>query len=135
MIGLSDGGAHLNMLCDAGYSTHMLERWVRDTGALSLEEGVRKLTSEPADFFGIKNRGRIEVGCKADLVLLDPDTVACGDKQVVNDLPSGGKRFVTPAAGIHATFVNGTMLYQDGEHVGGLPGRVLRSYDCEPMTA
>jgi len=135
MIGLSDGGAHLNMLCDAGYSTHMLERWVRDTGALSLEEGVRKLTSEPADFFGIKNRGRIEVGCKADLVLLDPDTVACGDKQVVNDLPSGGKRFVTPAAGIHATFVNGTMLYQNGEHVGGLPGRVLRSYDCEPMTA
>ncbi|MDF1817795.1 MAG: amidohydrolase family protein [Immundisolibacteraceae bacterium] len=135
MIGLSDGGAHLNMLCDAGYSTHMLERWVRDTGAVSLEEGVRKLTSEPADFFGIKNRGRIEVGCKADLVLLDPDTVACGDKQVVNDLPSGGKRFVTPAAGIHATFVNGTMLYQNGEHVGGLPGRVLRSYDCEPMTA
>jgi N-acyl-D-aspartate/D-glutamate deacylase len=135
MIGLSDGGAHLNMLCDAGYSTHMLERWVRDTGALSLEEGVRKLTSEPADFFGIKNRGRIELGCKADLVLLDPDTVACGDKQVVNDLPSGGKRFVTPAAGIHATFVNGTMLYQNGEYVGGLPGRVLRSYDCEPLTA
>ncbi|RLA09151.1 MAG: amidohydrolase [Gammaproteobacteria bacterium] len=135
MIGLSDGGAHLNMLCDAGYSTHMLERWVRDTGALSLEEGVRKLTSEPADFFGISNRGRIAAGCKADLVLFNPDTIACGDKQVVNDLPSGGKRFVTPAMGIHATFVNGEMLYKNGEHVGGLPGKVLRSYDCHPVIA
>ena len=135
MIGLSDGGAHLNMLCDAGYSTHMLERWVRDTGALSLEEGVRKLTSEPADFFGISNRGRISAGCKADLVLFNPDTIACGDKQVVNDLPSGGKRFVTPAMGIHATFVNGEMLYKNGEHVGGLPGKVLRSYDCHPVIA
>jgi len=134
LIGLSDGGAHLNMLCDAGYSTHLLERWVRDTGALTLEEGVRKLTSEPANFFGIKNRGRIALGCKADLVIFDPNTVACGDKQVVNDLPSGGKRFITPATGIHATFVNGKMLYRNGEHVGGLPGRVLRSYDCLPVT-
>lgn len=134
LIGLSDGGAHLNMLCDAGYSTHLLQRWVRDTGALTLEEGVRKLTSEPADFFGISNRGRIARGCKADLVLFDPETVACEDKQVLHDLPSGGKRFVTPATGIHATFVNGQMLYKDGERVGGLPGRVLRSYDCEPAS-
>ena len=133
MIGLSDGGAHLNMLCDAGYSTHMLQRWVRETGALTLEEGVRRLTSEPADFFGINNRGRIVTGCKADLVLLDPETVACGDKEVVHDLPSGGKRFVTRATGIEATFVNGQMLYKNGEHVGGLPGRVLRSYDCQPL--
>ena len=133
MIGLSDGGAHLNMLCDAGYSTHMLQRWVRETGALTLEEGVRRLTSEPADFFGIHNRGRIAKGCKADLVLLDPDTVACGDKEVLHDLPSGGKRFVTRATGIEATFVNGQMLYKNGEHVGGLPGKVLRSYDCQPQ--
>ncbi|MEL0084149.1 MAG: amidohydrolase family protein, partial [Gammaproteobacteria bacterium] len=135
LIGLSDGGAHLNMLCDAGYSTHLLERWVRDTGALTLEEGVRKLTSEPADFFGISNRGRIAVGCKADLVLFDLQKVACGDKQVAQDLPSGGKRFVTPAYGILATFVNGQLLYRDGEHVGGLPGRVLRSFDCLPSTS
>ncbi|MBL4621700.1 MAG: amidohydrolase family protein [Immundisolibacteraceae bacterium] len=133
MIGLSDGGAHLNMLCDAGYSTHLLQRWVRETGALTLEEGVRRLTSEPADFFGIHNRGRITKGCKADLVLLDPDTVACGDKEVLHDLPSGGKRFVTRATGIEATFVNGQMLYKNGEHVGGLPGKVLRSYDCQPQ--
>ena len=133
MIGLSDGGAHLNMLCDAGYSTHMLQRWVRETGALTLEEGVRRLTSEPADFFGIHNRGRIAKGCKADLVLLDPDTVGCGDKEVLHDLPSGGKRFVTRATGIEATFVNGQMLYKNGEHVGGLPGKVLRSYDCQPQ--
>ena len=130
LIGLSDGGAHLNMLCDAGYSTHLLQRWVRETGALSLEEGVRKLTSVPADFFGISNRGRIATGCKADLVIFNPDTVACGDKQTVNDLPSGGKRFVTEAEGIHSTFLNGKLLYSGGEYQGGLPGRVLRSYDC-----
>jgi N-acyl-D-aspartate/D-glutamate deacylase len=100
-----------------------------------IDEGVRKLTSVPADFFGIGDRGRLLPGCKADLVLFDPDTVACEDKQVVNDLPSGGKRFATPATGIHATFVNGQILYRNGKQVGALSGKVLRSYDCQPATA
>ncbi|MEC9340701.1 MAG: amidohydrolase family protein [Pseudomonadota bacterium] len=131
LIGLSDGGAHVDMLCDAGYSTHLLQRWVRETGALTLEEGVRRLTSEPANFFGVPNRGVIAVGKAADLVVFDPDTVACRDKEWANDLPGGGKRFVTPSVGVAATIVSGEVLYENGNYNQGvLPGAMLRSYDA-----
>lgn len=130
LIGLSDGGAHVDMLCDAGYATYLLGRWVRDHQVLTLEEGVRRLTSVPADLFGIPKRGRIAPGLVADLTLFDPDTVDAKDPEYVWDLPGGGKRFVAKAKGIKTTVVSGQVLYQDGEHVGGLPGKVLRSYDA-----
>jgi len=130
LIGLSDGGAHVDMLCDAGYATYLLGRWVREHQVLTLEEGVRRLTSVPADFFGIPKRGRIAPGLVADLTLFDPDTVDAKDPEYVWDLPGGGKRFVAKAQGIKTTVVSGQVLYQDGEHQGGLPGRVLRSYDA-----
>jgi N-acyl-D-amino-acid deacylase len=130
MVGLSDGGAHVDMLCDAGYATYLLGRWVRENQVLSLEEGVRKLTSVPADLFGIPKRGRIAQGLVADLTLFDPDTVDAKDPEYVWDLPGGGKRFVVKATGIKTTIVSGQVLYQDGEHQGGLPGKVLRSYDA-----
>src|SRR5262245_41855826 len=75
LIGLSDGGAHVDQLCDAGYATYLLGKWVRERQALTLEEGVRRLTSEVAAFFGIRDRGLIAPGKVADLVLFDPDTV------------------------------------------------------------
>ena len=130
LIGLSDGGAHVDMLCDAGYATYLLGRWVRERQVLTLEEGVRRLTSVPADFFGIPKRGRIAPGLVADLTLFDADTVDAKDPEYVWDLPGGGKRFVAKAMGIQATVVSGQVLYQDGEYQGGLPGQVLRSYDA-----
>jgi len=130
LIGLSDGGAHVDMLCDAGYATYLLGRWVRETQVLTLEEGVRRLTSVPADFFGIPRRGRIAPGLVADLTLFDPDTVDAKDPEYVWDLPGGGKRFVAKSKGIKTTVVSGQILYQNDEYQGGLPGKVLRSYDA-----
>lgn len=130
LIGLSDGGAHVDMLCDAGYATYLLGRWVREHQVLTLEEGVRRLTSVPADFFGIPKRGRIAPGLVADLTLFDPDTVDAKDPEYVWDLPGGGKRFIAKARGIKTTVVSGQVLYQDDEYQGGLPGQVLRSYDA-----
>ena len=130
LIGLSDGGAHVDMLCDAGYATYLLGRWVREYQVLSLEEGVRRLTSVPADLFGIPKRGRIEQGLVADLTLFDPDTVDAKDPEYVWDLPGGGKRFVAKSKGIKTTIVSGHVLYQNDEYQGGLPGKVLRSYEA-----
>jgi N-acyl-D-amino-acid deacylase len=127
LIGLSDGGAHVDQLCDAGYATYLLGKWVRERGALTLEDGVRRLTSEVAAFFGIRGRGVIAPGKAADLVLFDPDTVDDASPEYVRDLPGGGKRLVARARGVHATIVNGRLLYQDDVHRGAWPGTVLRS--------
>ncbi|HYY62009.1 MAG TPA: amidohydrolase family protein, partial [Burkholderiales bacterium] len=75
LLGLGDGGAHLDMLCDSGYPTYVLGTWVRERGALTLEEAVRRMTSDPADFFGIRDRGRLQVGLAADVAIFDPATV------------------------------------------------------------
>lgn len=128
MVGLSDGGAHVNMLCDAGYCTYLLGHWVREKQALTLERAVKRLTSEPADFFGIKDRGRLRPGLAADVAIFDPRTVGSAKRaEMRDDLPGGGRRLVMPAQGIEYTIVNGRMLYEHGRHEGGMPGRVLRS--------
>jgi len=128
MIGLSDGGAHVDMLCDAGYATYLLGHWVREREAITLEHAVKRITSEPADFFGIRERGRLKSGWKADLTLFDYKTVNSAKRaKMQNDLPGGGRRLVMPAEGIEYTVVNGTMLYEHGKHSGALPGEVLRS--------
>jgi N-acyl-D-aspartate/D-glutamate deacylase len=127
LIGLSDGGAHVDQLCDAGYATYLLGKWVRERQALTLEEGVRRLTSEVAGFFGIPDRGVIATGKAADLVLFDPDTVDDVPPEYVRDLPGGGKRLVARALGVHATIVGGRVLYRDGAHTGAWPGTVLRN--------
>jgi N-acyl-D-amino-acid deacylase len=130
MIGVSDGGAHVDMLCDAGYPTNLIGEWVRDKGLMSLEHAVKRMTSEPADFFGIANRGRIAPGAAADIVLFDYSTINSGHHpEMRNDLPGGGRRLVTRAFGIEYTIVNGEILYERDHHNGLLPGRVLRSYE------
>ncbi len=130
VIGLSDAGAHASQLCDACYSTHLLGHWVREKGVLSLEEGVRMLTSRPAEVFGLTDRGRLAQGVPADVVVFDPDTVGCSPLKRVYDFPAGADRLVADATGINAVIVNGTLLRRDGEDcvdpTGPLPGRLLR---------
>jgi N-acyl-D-amino-acid deacylase len=130
VLGLSDAGAHASQLCDACFSTHLLGRWVRDKGVLTLEEGVRLLTSRPAEVFGITDRGRLGVGLAADVVVLDPRTVGPSPLRRVHDLPAGADRLVADAAGIEAVLVNGTVLRERGADAldprGPLPGRLLR---------
>ena len=128
LIGLGDGGAHVDMLCDCGYPTYLLGTWVREREALSLEEAIRRLTSDPADMFGITDRGRLHSGLAADIVVFDPTTVGStnrGERRY--DLPGGAKRMVMPSRGVEYTIVNGEIVYASGQLVGSGSGRVLRS--------
>jgi len=127
LIGLSDGGAHVNMLCDAGYCTFLLGTWVRERGAITLEYAVKRITSEPADFFGIKDRGRLVAGAAADITIFDYNTVGSAQRgEMRADLPGGGKRLVMPAHGVIHTIVNGTPTYEDSKYTGATPGQVIR---------
>jgi N-acyl-D-aspartate/D-glutamate deacylase len=130
MLGLSDGGAHASQLCDAGAPTTLLGKWVREKRVLTLEEAVRRLTSEPADVFGIKDRGRLAVGLAADVAVFDPETVACAPVRRVSEFPAGADRLVADAIGVRAVVVEGTVVREDGRDAvdahGALPGRVLR---------
>lgn len=127
LIGLSDGGAHVDMLCNAGYPTYLLGTWVRRRQAMSLERAVQRITSEPARLFGLLDRGVIAAGKAADCVVFDPDTVDAGEKVMLNDLPGGERRFVQRAEGIHYVVVNGEVVLTQGEHSGALPGQMLRA--------
>ena len=124
MVGLSDGGAHVDMLCDAGYCTYMLGTWVRDRQAMTLEHAVKRITSEPADYFGIKNRGRLLPGMAADVVVFDYNTVGSAKRgEMANDLPGGGRRLVMRPSGIEHVVVNGQGLYDHGKPLATCPDR------------
>ena len=128
LIGLGDGGAHVDMLCDSGYPTYLLGTWVREKKALTLEEGVRRLTSDPAGFFGIEDRGRLKVGLAADVTIFDPATIGSSNRgERRYDLPGGGKRMVMPSRGVEYAIVNGDITYANGEVTGATSGKVLRS--------
>ncbi len=95
---------------------------------MTLEHAIQRITSEPADFFGIKDRGRLSPGMAADVAIFDYNTVGSARRgEMRNDLPGGGRRLVMPARGIEYTVVNGEVLYEHGKVSGGLPGQVLRS--------
>ncbi|WP_016747631.1 N-acyl-D-amino-acid deacylase family protein [Rhizorhabdus wittichii] len=128
LIGLSDGGAHVGILCNAGYTTEMLGDLVRRRGLLDLETAVMRLTSDPADVFGLSDRGRLKPGLAADIVIFDPATVGSDSARPVprDDLPGGARRLVVEAEGIRHVIVNGAILFEDGRHSGAYPGRVLR---------
>lgn len=129
LIGLSDGGAHVDFICDVGYATALLDLWVRRRGVLTLEKAVHKLTQVPATVFGIPDRGVLAPGKVADLVLFDPATVTAKTPHYAYDLPCNGRRLVSESEGIRATFVAGTQLYDEGKHTGAMPGRILRSHE------
>jgi N-acyl-D-aspartate/D-glutamate deacylase len=127
LIGLSDGGAHVQFHGGYGFSTRLLSEWVREKQAMTLEQAVRRLTFDSASTFGLYDRGLLRPGMAADITIFDPDTVKPLPEFIVHDFPAGGWRFKEPAAGVYATFVNGRMLMKEGEHTGNLPGRVLRN--------
>jgi len=127
VIGGSDAGAHLDMMCGAIYTTSLLGRGVREHRVVTLEEAVRLITDVPARFYGLTERGRIEPGWHADLVLFDPATVDHGPERTRYDLPSGAPRLVADAYGITSVWVGGVEVCRDGAATGALPGTVLRS--------
>jgi N-acyl-D-aspartate/D-glutamate deacylase len=130
MLGLSDAGAHMSQLCDACVPTHLLARWVRDSGTLRVEEAVRLLTSRSAEVFGVSDRGRLAEGLAADVVIFDLDTIDCSPLRRVHDQPGGADRLISDAVGIDAVIVNGTPIREHGEDCvdpdGELPGSLLR---------
>lgn len=130
IVSLSDAGAHLTFLCDAGFGLHLLGYWVRDRKLMPLEQAVRKLTSEPAKLVGIRDRGTIAAGNWADLLLFDPATVGRGPSERVYDLPAGASRIHTPARGVHGVWVNGRLVAdaQGLRKDAPLAGRVLRDF-------
>ena len=131
VVALSDAGAHLIYMCDAGFGLHFLARWVRERGDFDLVEGIRRLTSHPADLYGIQNRGRIAVGAQADLLLFDPATVGVSPAERVADLPGGGRRTIRRPTGVHGVFCNGVRTF-DGKDYAKLakgPGHVLDRFN------
>jgi N-acyl-D-aspartate/D-glutamate deacylase len=121
LVSLSDAGAHLTFFNDAGYGLHLLGHWVRELGALTLEQAAHQLTSRPAAVFGIRERGALEVGYHADLLLFDPARVGRGPKKRVFDLPGGHPRLTTEPLGVHGVWVNGRSPSE-------LPGKLLRNF-------
>lgn len=131
VVALSDAGAHLIYMCDAGFGLHFLAHWVRERGDFDIAEGIRRLTSHPADLYGIKDRGRLSIGAHADLLLFDPATVGISPAERVADLPGGGRRTIRRPTGVHGVFCNGVKTF-DGKdyikHAKG-PGHVLDRFN------
>ena len=134
VIGGSDAGAHLDMMCGAIYTTSLLGRGVREHQVVTLEEAVRLITDVPARLYGLAERGRVAPGWHADLVLFDPATVDHGPERTRYDLPAGAPRLVADARGIASVWVSGIEVCHDGTPTGAVPGTVLRSgRDTEPV--
>jgi N-acyl-D-aspartate/D-glutamate deacylase len=126
VVGASDAGAHLDMIDAFAFSTQLMAA-ARKHELMSLEEAVRLLTHAPAQLMGLKDRGLIKEGWRADLVLFDPKTIGCGPTYVRHDLPGDEMRLYADAQGVGCVVVNGTPIVEGGEHTGALPGQVLRS--------
>ncbi|QUD87623.1 N-acyl-D-amino-acid deacylase family protein [Phenylobacterium montanum] len=133
--GLSDGGAHVGMICDGSFPTSLLTHWTRDRtrGAkLPLEQAVRMQTADTAAIVGLMDRGRIAPGLRADLNVIDYGRLSLRSPEVAYDLPAGGRRLIQRAEGYVATIVAGEVTYRGGEPTGALPGRLLRGAQAAP---
>nr|WP_304956865.1 amidohydrolase family protein [Xenophilus sp. Marseille-Q4582] len=127
LLSLGDGGAHVGLITDSSSTTFMLTHWVKQQG-LPLEWAVQKLTSLPAEMMGLKDRGVIKQGMKADLNIIDLDRLEICFPYVVSDLPAGGTRFTQDSDGYLATFLSGKCVVREGKPTGLLPGRLVRSH-------
>ena len=133
--GLSDGGAHVGMICDGSFPTYNLAYWTRDRvrgERLSVEEVIQRQCAGTAEAMGLHDRGRIEPGLRADLNVIDYDRLKVLPPEVAYDLPAGGRRLIQKAEGYVATIVGGEITYRDGEPTGALPGRLVRGAKTAP---
>jgi N-acyl-D-aspartate/D-glutamate deacylase len=138
MVGLGDGGAHVNSMCDATYPTYMLRYWTRDAGqdrTFPLPWVIRALTAAPAAEVGLDDRGLIAPGYKADLNIIDYETIGLRQPTVVHDLPAGGRRIMQLPTGYDATIVSGVVTYRGGRPTGEYPGRLIRGPQASPVAA
>jgi N-acyl-D-aspartate/D-glutamate deacylase len=127
LLGGSDAGAHLDRMCGAPYTTRFLGDCLRGRKLAGLEQAVKMLTDDPAQLFGLRERGRIQEGFHADLVLFDPERIDAGTATLVHDLPGDSPRLDSRAIGVRAVWVNGVEAIRDDVVTGAVPGRVLRS--------
>lgn len=125
--GISDAGAHTDRQSNLYYTAYMLGHWVRDARRMSIEEAVRRLTFVPAVLYGIRDRGLLQTGMAADVVIFDLPKIGWSDPEWIYDFPGGEGRVVNHARGIDYVIVNGKIVFQDGRPSGELPGRLLRS--------
>jgi N-acyl-D-amino-acid deacylase len=134
VLGLGDGGAHYGMICDASYPTFLLAHWARDREAnkLSVPEAIRMMTSVPARVAGLADRGRIAVGYKADLNVIDHAAVRLHKPTITHDLPAGGRRLDQTADGYVATVVSGAIIAENGVPTAARPGRLVRGRQPAP---
>ena len=129
--GLSDGGAHVGFICDASFPTYLLTHWTRDRinagkPGMDLAKAVYMLTGKGADYLGLTDRGRIEVGLKADINVIDYDNLDLGVPEMVKDLPAGGQRLIQPVSGYKATLVSGQQVIANDQVTNARPGRLVR---------
>ncbi len=134
VLGLGDGGAHYGMICDASYSTFFLTHWARDraSGRFTVPEAVRELTSVPARVAGLADRGRIAVGYKADLNVIDHAALRLHKPVLTYDLPAGGRRLNQTAEGYVATIVAGEVIAENGKPTDARPGKLVRGRQFAP---
>ena len=134
LVGLGDGGAHVGFIADSSYSTYLLAHWGRDRpqGRFPIEYLVKKHTADNARAVGLRDRGTLEPGMKADINVIDFDKLNAHAPYMVTDLPAGGSRLLQHADGYTATVVSGAVTYRDGDATGALPGRLVRGPQPEP---
>jgi N-acyl-D-amino-acid deacylase len=133
-LGLSDGGAHCGVICDASTPTFMLSHWARDRAdGLSVELVVKKMTRDTARLYGLEDRGVVAPGYKADLNLVDFEHLDLRLPEMVHDLPGGARRLIQRADGWKTTICSGEVTFEDGEHTDALPGRLVRGAQPEPV--
>jgi len=129
VLSLSDAGAHCGLICDAGLPTYLLSYWVRDRRrgpGLALEIAVRRQTHDTAQLYGLKDRGVLAAGMKADLNLIDFNNLRLHMPEMVFDLPANGRRFIQKVDGYRYTIVSGEVIFENGQPTGALPGRIIR---------
>jgi N-acyl-D-aspartate/D-glutamate deacylase len=127
MIGGSDAGAHLDRMCGSNYPTSFLGDCLRNRRLATLEEAVHMLTAQPAQLFGLRDRGVLVEGARADVFVFDPETVGSEPARLVHDLPGGTPRLFASSTGVVRVLVNGVETVVDGQSTGAVPGALLRS--------